>query len=372
MGIFDIFKKSAVNLSKPSSSDPVNALMKLTAQKMLEAKMFWDAFEKEKEHFLKIAPQEAVRQTNALLQKHFPGVYAEYQQTQEGQYNKMVLSANGVLKYFNGVHMLLKNAPALTGIEVCAFRQRAEQAEFGISMQDFSLQSSEVLLKATPRQGRIALEMTWSKSIESGMLEHAKHMSLIIMDHVLGEYDVVVKVCSLDFRDNALSEFEKERWVPLNAFLEVFDHMWKDTLGHTQLFPSGKESWHSFEVNNKGDEEDTLIGALNASAQSVACRADMGVRLDVHVHVNEKQALDRIYEYEDALNAKLKPSQLGLHVLSLFPLAQHIRTMTWYVFDELSTLQTAVDVAKLFPDLEMTFSSEYDPCWNSYLTWVQD
>lgn len=372
MGLFPKRKKKVKDASTKGTESASMALQTHMVGKQQQYKLFWEAYHRDMERLLALDPHVAVEQTNALLKKYVPEVYAEYEKDEHGAFRRLVITADGILAHFGDVMQLVQLAPKLAGVEVVAFRQRANATQFGINMGDISLQSSEVWVRPRPKQGRISLEFAWGKDIPEDLQDGAKKLSLILMDHILGEYDAVVKVCYIDFVDNLPKEGAREGWSSLSELPPVFDAIWSGTLGHTQRFPVSNDNWTSFEASRQEDEADVLVGMFNDAARSLACRADMGIRLDVQVQVPEQETLERIYAYEEQLDSMLSTRQLGLHVLSLFPLRERARTMTWYVCDELTALQAAERAAERFPDLEMTFSTTYDPSWESYLAWVRD
>ena len=60
-------------------------------------------------------------------------------------------------------------------------------------MDGFELATADVLVALQPDNGRAALELRFARDIPAEFAEHARHADLIMLDHVLGEYDFAVK-----------------------------------------------------------------------------------------------------------------------------------------------------------------------------------
>lgn len=369
MALFNLFKKTP-KPELPASQELLEIQAK-TSEKIATAQQFWNEFLTEKDRLLSLDAKELVEQACQMVGKYFEGIVIEFEQDTDKKFSRLVFSANGIIERFNNLTILVKHAPAMDGLSVSAFRQRMNSnKDFQIGMDGFQLKAQDVLMKLTPYKGRVDVEMAFATEIEPKYFEHAQNMSLIMMDHVLGEYDGSIKIAGIDFQKNTVPTAEIGQWLALPDVPKELDRLWVEELEHTQIFPTGEQQWLSFELSNKDEEEDVTIGMLNQSAIAIACRADMGVRLDVTIDVDNKEKLNQIYEYEDALNNQLMSVQMGIHVLTLFPLQEKKRTMTYYVFDEQDALQQAIKVAQRFPELQCTYKTEYDYRWNSYLGWL--
>ena len=66
-------------------------------------------------------------------------------------------------------------------------------------MDGFELATADVLVALQPDNSQAALELRFARDIPAEFAEHARHMTFIMLDHVLGEYDFAVKVGAVDF-----------------------------------------------------------------------------------------------------------------------------------------------------------------------------
>lgn len=378
MGLFDLFKKknptgeTLENQQElaPQAADVLANYSANIEQRLENVHKFWQDFSQEKDAIAQLEMAAMVEHCCSILNRYFEDIVAEFELDKNNKFQRMVISANGIIKRFNDVMLLVQNAPKFPDLEVVAFRLRVHMDDFGIRMNGLALNSSEVFVKLKPNRGWFDIDIAWSKAIDPELLDTAKQMSIIMQDHLLGEYDSAVKIAQFDFIETPLSEEERKDWIVLSELPSVLDKLWLEQLGHTQVFPEGDNTWLSFEMTSREDEDDVIIGMLNKSANSVACRADLGTCLEVIMDVPSSDLLERIYQYQDRLFAELQPMQHGIHALTLFPLKTGKRTLYWYVNDELFALKTALHIGKDFPDLSINFNTHYDPCWVDYLEWL--
>lgn len=369
MGFFNLFKKT--HKPEQAVSQELLEIQAKASEEIAKAQQFWRDFLIEKDRLLNLDKKDLVEQGCKMVNRYFEGVVVEFEQGLDEKNSRLVFSANGIVERFNSLNLLIKYAPEIQGLTVSAFRQRVDaRRDFQIGMDGFHLKAQDILMKLTPCKGRVEAAMAFSKEIEPKFYEKAQNISLIVMDHVLGEYDGAIKIAGINFEKNAVPKDEVTQWLVLPDVPQVLDRLWTDELKHTQIFPTGEQQWLSFELRKESDNEDVTIGMFNQSANAIACRADMGVRLDVTIDVPDKETLNQIYEYVDALNNQLMGVQMGIHVLTLFSLQAQKRTMTYYVFDEQDALEQAIKISQRFPELQCAYQTEYDYRWNGYLRWL--
>ncbi len=151
---------------------------------------FWQAVSARLESLRALPAREVMEGLNELLEPFFPRLAAEV--AGEPPEFKLVLTAHGSVDDFEDLMALVQSSPKLPQVEVEAFRQRSSDG-FGMRVNDFEVASSEVLVKHELYRGRVALEIGFAKPIPMDMQDHARHMSLIMLDHILGEYDFAVE-----------------------------------------------------------------------------------------------------------------------------------------------------------------------------------
>ncbi|MDH6590781.1 hypothetical protein M2165_000670 [Variovorax sp. TBS-050B] len=325
---------------------------------------FWNAVSERLPALQALPARELMEALNELLQPLFPELAVEV--AGEPPAFKLVLTAHGATAHFEDVMALARSSPKLAGVEVEAFRQRATEG-FGMRMNDFELASADLRVRQEPCDGLVALEIAFAKPIPMDMQDHARHMSFIMLDHVLGEYDFAVKVGPVDFVDAAdEAAFDG---VPLDDFAPAFDACWRDELGHTGIFPTGEHAWSGLEATREAEDgrEIEAMVMRNDSANALLGRADLGHRLSAAVPVASGEELAQARSYEDRLSALLQTHEAGCctHVV----LEEGVRTVSYQVADAAAAITHAQALQEEM-DLPVTLALAFDPGWASYRAWL--
>jgi len=325
---------------------------------------FWQAVSTQLESLRALPARELMEGLNKLLEPFFPRLAAEV--AGDPPVFKLVLTAHGSVDDFEDLMVLVQSSPRLPQVEVEAFRQRSSDG-FGMRMNDFELASSEVLVKHELYRGRMALEIGFAKPIPMDMQDHARHMSLIMLDHILGEYDFAVKVGAVDYvAADAQADFDG---VPLDGFVPLFDACWREDLGHTGVFPPGEHAWSGLSATRTAEDgrEIEMVVMRNDVATALVGRADLCHRLSVAVPVESGEELDEARAYEDRLTARLQVHESGCctHVV----LEEGVRTVHFQVADPDAAISQAQSVQDDM-DLSATMELVFDPTWQAYRVWL--
>jgi hypothetical protein len=326
---------------------------------------FWQAVSDRLESLRSLPARELMEGLNELLQPLFPNLSAEVAETPPAF--KLVLTAHGAKEDFEDLMALVHASPTLPGVEVEAFRRRSGEG-FGMRMNDFELATADILVKHEPYEGLVALEIGFARPIPMDMRDHARHMSFIMLDHILGEYDFAVKVGPVDFSDG--DEPASFGGVSLDDFVPVFDACWRDELGHTGVFPAGDHGWSGLTaVREDGDgREIEMVVMRNDAANALVARADLSHRLSAAVPVESGEELEQARAYEDRLTALLQRHEEGCctHVV----LEEGVRTVNFHVADAAAAITHAQALQEEM-DLPVTLDLAFDPAWASYREWLR-
>lgn len=325
---------------------------------------FWQAVSARLEGLRALPAGELMEGLNELLEPLFPRLSAEV--AGDPPTFTLVLTAHGAKENFEDLMALVQSSPRLPGVEVEAFRQRSGEA-FGMRMNDFELASSEILVKHEPYRGQVALEIGFAKPIPMDMQDHARHMSLIMLDHILGEYDFAVKVGPVDYVEaHEQASFDG---VPLDGFVPLFDACWRDELGHTGVYPPGEHAWSVLSATRTAEDgrEIEVIVTRNDVATALVGRADLCHRLSTATPVESGEELEEARIYEDRLTARLQTHEAGCctHVV----LEEGVRTIHFQVADPEAAISHAQSLQDDM-DLPVTLNLVFDPTWKSYRTWL--
>ena len=346
---------------------------------------FWRALVAAEPQLRALPPADWVEQANALLQPHVPGLALEIMGAPGDAVVDLIVTAHGSIERFPWVTQLAAAAPALQHHRVVAFRGRSADPDFPISMDGFELSTADVLVALQADGGQVALELRLPREIPPAFAEHARHMTFIMLDHVLGEYDFAVKVGAVDFVGE--DDFDAEvLWTPLSQLPPAFDAFWVQTLGHTGHFPQGEPQWEGLDLefncavddegnpvdDPEGDAEtggsDQGVVAINLAANAVAMRADLPHALTLDLAAPDDATLAAVRDLQTQAATVLQLHQLGVAALTLERAGR--RQALYYVSDPALALQTLAPLLQRDAAATLQTPLRYDPAWSAYFDYA--
>lgn len=189
---------------------------------------FWQWFDTNKAQYENLTPDNQGAKLNVLinmLHKIDPELSVEIStETQE-----IVISAEGDTSRFALVEEIVSKAPPLEEWDVTAFRQPR--------LEDFTLQYEEITLTPSelyflPVEDNDQLDIIiYGLGFSKYNYNKLAHYGMIMLDKVMGEYNVATKVRYYDFKDLADAK-NSEDLIPLselNDFIEAFHADSKET-----------------------------------------------------------------------------------------------------------------------------------------------
>ena len=329
---------------------------------------FWRDFSARLSALEKLDAREFVEQAHEVLAPYTTELALELEGNPGEKGTRLVVTAHGNIAQFENVQTLVRGAPRFENYEVRGFRSRTLGADFAMNMNGFSLSCSDVLVAHYDAGGIVGLELSFEKIIPEDMVEHARHMAFIMLDHVLGEWDFSVRVGPVEFVDGFSDEVEGAE--PLSVFPPIFDAFQRESLGRTYEFPRDEDDgWISLEVRPREADDDAPpdILSFHDGAHSLATRADLAHFLSWTFPFDSQESLDAVRDAQDALEAELERQQRGILVFSRVE-SMTSRTSAYYVED----VDYALQLAKQFgtqhvPGVKGELHVEYDPSWREFL-----
>lgn len=325
------------------------------------ARDFWAAWQGGEARLAELDDRAFVEQGNDLLQGFCPEVALELEgHARGGDGSTLVFTAHGRTGQFAQVQALVAHAQTAR-YQVRAFRHgmMAGNADFAIGMDGFSLSAADIRVACTPWREVAALDMAFACDIPDHMTDHARNMAMIMLDHVVGEWDASVKIGAVDFVDTV-----PEGAVPLHALPPLLAEVWQG-LGHTAVYPEPEWQYGMYEVE-EAEDQDALTLLRNQSATALLGRADMAWCVSVTCRCSNEEELEQAYTLQDALWAAAETRQQGIGTLALSHLGQGRRTAYAATSEPLALLQQAQEWCARFGDLEAGAACEYDPSWQHY------
>jgi hypothetical protein len=172
-------------VDKPSSSKPPNA----------KVATFWKWFAENAPSLKSEADLQNVggRITTELGKVH-AGVFAEV--GDDGTERRLVISADGRKELFPFVQGLYDQRPNIQGWKIQAFRQRADPAAFSITLGDVAVDPSKVRFVSSRNDSALDVYVFIPNYKPGPAMER---VSFLLLDHLLGEYDVETRVRGIGF-----------------------------------------------------------------------------------------------------------------------------------------------------------------------------
>lgn len=329
------------------------------------AQAFWQAWLEALPQFQHLPAPEVMAQSNAILQSHLPDISLELENANLSasenafENSTIVFTAHGMVEHFMQVQAVCECAPDHVPCPVRGFRQAMSHIDdFTIGMNGFELSPSDIVVKLDGWREMPALEVAFTKVIDDEFLPHAKNMTFILFDHVLGEWNSAVKLGAVDFMEEAEADFE-----PLNRLPEKLQTMWL-AMGRNGIYP--EESSYAVAQIEEDEEQDALVFTRNQSANSLLGRADMAWVLSITCQIENDDDVQAAYDLQDELSAYAIQHQQGIDTLSLMNLSQGERTVFAVTSVPEILLAQAQKLCEQFAHLNPQLYCEYDPNWAHY------
>lgn len=327
-----------------------------------QAQAFWQAWDKQAAQLKALPTVERVEAGNELLHQYIEGIFLEIQEDKPR--DLLIFSANGMLDQFVAIDILLQTATT-HDYDLVAFRQPipAEYInDFVMRMdEDLELSATDLLISASTGDQLIDLDVTLKKQADEETLPHLQNMAFIMLDHILGEWDLAVKIRSVEFSDTPA-----ENAVSADQLPALINDLWKNTLNHDGKYPEAENSEWAAAESEESAEQNALVLIRNESAAALLGRPDMAWCIIIDCELTCKEDLDTAQDLEEHFYNQIKQEQRGIGVLSIVNFTQGIRTVHAYCRSPKHGLTAAQSAIDAFPQLDSSVRIDYDPAWQWY------
>ncbi len=133
----------------------------------------------------------------------------------EGELKQLTISADGIKEAFPVVIDLINKAPKHPHWEFIAFRQRVDSTNLVIEMGDVKMEMSDIYFRFAEVDDTLGLELNIRDFKNS---EQEKLAVFILLDSLIGEYDVVTQVGWIEW-----VALEEEKTETLSPFVRLRD-----------------------------------------------------------------------------------------------------------------------------------------------------
>jgi hypothetical protein len=161
---------------------------------------FWIWFEKNSQDYYRLKEENLNSLFNKLskqLSKINEDLAFEFSVDLIEGKREFIISADGILSAFPDVIDLVENAPQLDGFKIIAFRQKSAVDDIStIEYDDISLGADDVYF--TYRKNGDTLDIVLYLRGYDSDFEEWENAAFILLDTIIGEYDVATKIGSID------------------------------------------------------------------------------------------------------------------------------------------------------------------------------
>ena len=181
---------------------------------------FWNWFIANEHTFYYGTEEDSLREELFLeLRTKIKGINSdltfEFTPILEGELKQLTISADGLREVFPVVIDLINKAPKHPHWEFIAFRQRVESTNLVIEMGDVKMEMSDIYFRFAEVDDTLGLELNIRNFKNS---EQEKLAVFILLDSLIGEYDVVTQIGWIEW-----TALEEEKTEILSPFVRLRD-----------------------------------------------------------------------------------------------------------------------------------------------------
>lgn len=329
-----------------------------------QANLFWQAWQANLPKLISTTAIDFVNQANELLTQYIDGVAVELR----GEVADSALSADselhftayGVFEHFPKVIELV-NHPIAKQYNAQAFRKPTAQftTDFAIGMNGLELSVQDLEFALSVGRYFIDLEIIINKSVDDDTVQVVQHMAFILLDHILGEFDGMVKIGSVDFVATFSDDFALVSAQDLSA---TVNQLWRDELGRDDVYPSEYES--QVAQVEPTDEQDGLIFIINSSANRLI-GGELAWCVRVISEYDSQETLDISRDLEDELDVLFCQGNQAVNALMVNNMTQGQRILHCYCANPDDIVPKIEAIIAKYP-LATAIDVEYDVRWGWY------
>ncbi len=163
----------------------------------LSYNLFWKWFLEHEDKFFHYEQYhtDLLEETLEKLKDIHPNLVFEIGPEIDGK-RELIISSNGLKEGFASVIELTKEAPELDRWIVVPFRQRKANLDIQIELEDIVLSPEDIFFTYDDSDKKVNIDLYIAGIEEED--ERVFHVVLLLLDNVIGEYDVEMKIEKID------------------------------------------------------------------------------------------------------------------------------------------------------------------------------
>lgn len=326
-----------------------------------QAEAFWQAFRAQELWLAGLPPDAFVREAGALLAQQTQGLSLELDSrpcVYTPHKRAVRITAHGNSARFRDVQLLVRHASGLSLHGVQAFRSRVPPKRFALQNADLQLSTHQVWVCQHAHDGLVGLEVALPPLAPE---QHpvAQRMVHEMLGHVLGEWDLAIRVGRIDF----VAELPKHRLpCPVHEYAGFFDDFSASRLGYSTIFPVEDEGpWRPQPLLDACARPQALW-LINLGAKTVAMQPELGHAVWLGMPVWEDEDLQRAQAVQHAVAMQLQRERAGVLAMVLLEEGDR-RTALYYASDPQDVVRVLHEVDAQAP---AQWGAEWSPRWTHY------
>ncbi|GAA4025571.1 hypothetical protein GCM10022409_06960 [Hymenobacter glaciei] len=146
----------------------------------------------------------------------------EFIPVQKNHVKELTISADGIVSSFPAVSALVSKAPSIKNWKFSAFRQRTPGDDIEINYEGLGMKIAydDIFFRYTKDSAKLGLELNIRDYKDS---ENFKNATYVLLDGLIGEYDMGTRIGSIDFRK--LQESERDKLFKIIELRGVVDSL---------------------------------------------------------------------------------------------------------------------------------------------------
>ncbi|MEB2268131.1 hypothetical protein LAV77_25300 [Priestia megaterium] len=198
-------------------------MLKNLFKKKVTEKEFWSWFEKNSEDYFQLDEKNYDLLFNKLglqLSKYHKDLTFEFSLEMNQGKREFIISAEGMVSAFPAVIKLVEEAPSLEKFNVVAFRQR-QNSEQEIYFEDIVLNTEDIFFTYREDKQLDCLDIVIYIKGYSEENDQFIAATFIMLDSLIGEYDVGVKLGEINFEPYQ----EEKETLPILNLVSLVDKL---------------------------------------------------------------------------------------------------------------------------------------------------
>ncbi|MCM3020206.1 hypothetical protein M3582_19175 [Priestia megaterium] len=198
-------------------------MLKNLFKKKITEKEFWSWFEKNSEDYFQLDEKNYDLLFNKLglqLSKYHKDLTFEFSIEMNQGKREFIISAEGMVSAFPAVIKLVEEAPSLEKFNVVAFRQR-QNSEQEIYFEDIVLNTEDIFFTYREDKQMDCLDIIIYIKGYSKENDQFIAATFIMLDSLIGEYDVGVKLGEINFEPYQ----EEKETLPILNLVSLVDKL---------------------------------------------------------------------------------------------------------------------------------------------------